>query len=75
MAQSVLVELKLPEDWRRFRMPPALQERLQELLDKQDRDGKLTPRERREASALTELADLLALMKIRADLAAKSRAS
>jgi hypothetical protein len=38
-------------------MPPALHARLQELLDRQDRDGRLLARERREARALTELAD------------------
>ncbi len=71
MAQSVLVELELPKDWRRFRLPPALHERLQELLDRQDRTGKLSPKERREATALTELVDLLSLMRLRAKLAAK----
>ena len=61
MRQSVLVELDLPKDWRTFRLPPALNDRLQELLDRQDQDGKLSPRERREALALTELVDLLSL--------------
>jgi len=74
MAQSVLVQLELPKDWRRFRMPAALQDRLQELLDRQDREGKLPRRERREAAALSELVDLLSLIKLRAELAAKSGA-
>jgi hypothetical protein len=75
MAHSVLVELELPEDWDRFRLPPALHQRLQELLDRQDRDGRLSPRERREATALTELVDMLSLMRLRAELAAKRQAS
>jgi hypothetical protein len=66
MSQSVFVELDLPKDWRRFSMPPALRGRLNELLDRQDRNGKLSIRERREAEALTELVDILALMKLRA---------
>ena len=33
-------------------------DRLQELLDRQDQDGKLSPRERREAGALVKLADI-----------------
>lgn len=70
MGQSVLVELDLPKDWRTFRLPPALNERLQELLDRQDQEGKLSPRERREALALTELVDLLSLMQLRSRLAA-----
>jgi hypothetical protein len=75
MAQSLLVELELPGDWRRFRMPRALQDRLQDLLDRQDQEGKLTPKERREATALAELVDLLSLMRLRAELATKRRAA
>lgn len=71
MAQSVLVELELPRDWRRFRLPPALHDRLQELLDRQDRAGRLTARERREAAALTELVDVLSILRLRAKLAAR----
>jgi hypothetical protein len=66
MARSIFVELDLPKPWRNFRLPPALHDRLQELLDRQDREGKLLARERREAEALVELVDLLTLMKIRA---------
>ncbi len=66
MAQSVLVEMTLPKDWASFRLPPALDERLQELLDRQDREGKLSRRERREARALSELVDMLSLLKARA---------
>ena len=73
MARSVHVELELPKDWRKFRLPRALHERLQELLDRQDREGKLAPRERREAAALTELVDLLSLLRLRAELAASRR--
>ena len=73
MAHSVLVQLQLPEDWHRFRLPRALHDRLQELLDRQDLQGKLTARERREATALTELVDLLSLLRLRAELAAKQR--
>ena len=71
MSQSVLVELELPKDWRKFRLPPALNDRLQELLDRQDREGKLSRRERREAEALAELADLLSLIQLRSRLASK----
>jgi hypothetical protein len=71
MSRSILVQLELPEDYRRFRLPPALHDRLQELLDRQDEVGRLTPRERKEARALTELVDLLSLMKVRAEIAAQ----
>jgi hypothetical protein len=73
MGQSVLVELDLPRDWRKLRLPPALHERLHELLDQQNCRGKLSPRERHEATALTELVDMLSLMRLHAERAAKKR--
>jgi hypothetical protein len=63
---QVLLHLELPDDLRRFRLPAALNARLQELLDRQDEEGKLTTAERREAQALTDLAEMLTLMKLRA---------
>ena len=69
MAQKLMVELNLPADWRRFRMPAALEKRLQSLLDKQDSTGKLSPAEREEAEALVELSEMLSLMKVRARVA------
>ena len=73
MSRSVMVQLELPEDWRKFRLPPALRDRLAELLDRQDAGGKLSAKERREASALAELVDMLSLMRLRAELAAKKK--
>lgn len=70
MTQSVLVEIEWPRDQRKFQLAPALNDRLQELLDRQDHEGKLSRRERREAQALTELVDLLSLMKLRSRLTA-----
>jgi hypothetical protein len=67
--------LQLPADWRKFKLAPPLHARLQELLDKQDRAGRLSAKEKREARALTELVDLLSLMRLRAKLASKRRAS
>lgn len=66
MLRSVFVELNLPQDWKSFRLPKALDERLQDLLDRQDQTGKLSSRERREATALVQLVDMLSLMKARA---------
>jgi hypothetical protein len=64
---SVTLQLELPEDWEQFRLPSALDSRLQFLLDRQDQDGSLTDTERREAEALTDLVDMLALLKLRAE--------
>jgi len=73
MSQSVLIKLELPKDWGTFRMPPALHGRLQDLLDRQDETGNLSAKERREATALTDLADMFSLMRVRAQLASKRR--
>ncbi len=62
---EVLVKLSLPKDWRRFKLPRALDARLKALLDRQDRGGKLSAIERREAKALAELVDLLSFLKLR----------
>ena len=71
MGKSVLIELDVPEELERFTFPRALDERLQELLDKQDRKGKLSERERREAESLVELAELLSLLRLKAEQAAR----
>lgn len=73
MSRSVLVELDIPKDWKSFRLPPALHDRLQELLDRQDAEGKLSRRERREATALVQLTDMLSLMRLRSELAARRK--
>lgn len=64
---AVTVQLELPEDWEQFRLPQALDARLRDLLDRQDREGSLSDAERREAEALSDLVDMLALLKLRAE--------
>ena len=70
---QVLIELDIPNDWQKFKLPAALNDRLQSLLDKQDQEGKLTRSERREAKAIAELSDMLSLMKLRARKATRGR--
>ena len=62
---QMLIELDIPRDWEEFRLPPALNTRLQSLLDKQDYVGKLPRAERKEAEAITQLVEMLSLMKLR----------
>lgn len=69
---QVTIELEVPSDWKQFKLPPALNKRLQSLLDKQDESGQLTATERREAKAITQLVDMLTLMKLRVKNAASS---
>ena len=64
---SGTVELELPQDWDRFQTPSALKSRLSDRLDQQDQFGSLGPGECDEALALTELSEILSLMKLRAE--------
>jgi hypothetical protein len=65
MSQHVLIELEVPTDLDRFKLPKGVNERLQELLDRQDRGEALTPAERTEAEGLVELSELLSLLRLR----------
>ena len=66
MSQHVLVELEMPSDLDQFKLPAGVDERLQDLLDRQDRGESLTPSERREAEGLIDLAEVLSLLRLRA---------
>jgi hypothetical protein len=66
MAQKVTIELNLPDDFDKLRLPPAVHDRLQHLLDKQSREGKLSRSERLEAEGLVDVSELLSLLKLRA---------
>jgi hypothetical protein len=64
---SFTIELDLPEDHRRLQLPQAVDDRLQFLLDRQDRGDSLTSQERAEAKGLVELAETLTLLRLRAE--------
>jgi hypothetical protein len=65
MPSSVRIQIEIPADLAQFRLPDGVQERL--LLDKQDRGQPLTDAERHEAEGLVDLADLLPLLRLRAE--------
>ena len=74
MSHVVAIELEMPGDLARFRVPLAVNKRLQELLDRQDRGmrqvlavERLTTAERKGAEGLVNLAELLSLLQLRAD--------
>ena len=67
MPQAVHLELEVPGDLAAFHLPAAVQRRLTHLLDRQDQGNTLSTEERSEAEGLVDLADLLALLKIRAE--------
>jgi hypothetical protein len=71
MPQNVLIDLEMPADLEQFKLPKAVDERLQFLLDKQDRGEVVTPAERLEAEGLVNLAELLSLLRLRAQRVAQ----
>lgn len=57
--------VEIPAELASFKLPNAVQERLQFLLDRQDAGEELTQAERQEAEELVELVEFLALVRLR----------
>ncbi|MDI1310591.1 hypothetical protein [Prosthecobacter sp.] len=70
MSQTIHLDLELPGDLARFKLPQGVNERLMSLLDKQDSGQELTDQERREAEGLVDLADTLTYLGLKAKAAA-----
>ncbi len=66
---TVTLEVDLPGDLARFRLPTGVAVRLQELLDRQDSGQPLTPQECAEAEGLVNLSEFLSLLRLRAERA------
>lgn len=66
MAQHALIEIEVPLAAEQFKLPSGVNDRLQSLLDRQERGELLNPTERKEAEGLVELAELLSLLRLRA---------
>ncbi len=66
MGQQILVQLEMPTDLATFQLPPGVHARLHALLDRQDQGEELTEAERQEADGLVNLAELLSLLRLRA---------
>ena len=64
---TLSLDLNLPADLERFRLPRAVDQRLQGLLDRQDAGEALTADEREKAEGLVNLAELLTLLRLRAE--------
>jgi len=69
MAQPLTVQFDVPDDIARFHLPEAVDRRLQQLLGEQDKTGTLSDDERAEAEGLVELAELLTLLRLKAERA------
>jgi hypothetical protein len=64
---TVTIEVDLPADLARCRLPEAVAARLQTLLGRQDSGQPLTEQERDEAQGLVNLAEFLTLLRLRAE--------
>ncbi len=71
MTHIISIELELPDDLARFHLPPGVDARLSDLLDRQDRGKTLSAEERREAEGLVNLAETLSLLRLRAERTAR----
>jgi hypothetical protein len=69
MGTPVQINLEVPDDLGRFRLPSAVQRRLDHLLDLQDQGRQLSTEEREEAEGLVNMADLLTLLRLRSERA------
>jgi len=63
---TLSIDVDLPADLEKFRLPVAVQRRLDRLLDQQDSGRDLTEEERQEAEGLVDLAEFLTLLRMRA---------
>ncbi|HEX3033960.1 MAG TPA: hypothetical protein VHT73_02365 [Thermodesulfobacteriota bacterium] len=73
MSQHVVIELDMPSDLEKFTLPEGVNQRLQYLLDLQDQGKGLTPAERSEAEGLVKLAEMLSLLRLRAQKALQEK--
>jgi hypothetical protein len=62
---TLTLEVDLPDDLARLRLPTAVAARLQALLDRQDAGTGLSTAEREEAQGLVDLAEFLTLLRMR----------
>ncbi len=64
---TLMIQVDLPNDLARFRLPQAVAARLQTLLDRQDLGESLSAHEREEAEGLVDLAEFFTWLRLRAE--------
>ncbi len=67
----MIIDIDLPPELAQFRLPKAVADRLQTLLDRQDSGQPLPASERDEAEGLVNLAEFLTLLRLRAERSAQ----
>ncbi|WP_346330519.1 hypothetical protein [Prosthecobacter sp. SYSU 5D2] len=70
MSQTVQLTVLMPANLAKLRFPKALDQRLHFLLDEQGRKGKLTAAEKKEAEGLEQMARMLSILKLGAQVKA-----
>jgi hypothetical protein len=68
---TLTVDVDLPSDLAKLRLPDAVQQRLERLLDQQDAGVELSEDEKKEAEGLVDLSEFLSLLRLRAERLAK----
>lgn len=71
MSQTVQLTVPMPSRMAKLRFPKALDDRLHFLLDEQGRKGKLTSAEKKEAEGLAQMASILSILKLGAEVRAQ----
>ncbi|CAN5450630.1 hypothetical protein BH20ACI1_BH20ACI1_18250 [soil metagenome] len=65
MGQNAIIEIEIPSSIRQFKLPKGVNNRLQDLLDRQDSGKILSDAEKSEAEGLVDLAEMLSLLNLR----------
>lgn len=68
---TLTIDVELPDDLEKCRLPAAVQQRLERLLDQQDAGKQLTDEETREAEGHADLAEFLTLLRMGAERLSK----
>ena len=68
MKKNVQLTVSIPASLASLRFPKALNDRLHFLLDEQGRKGKLTVAEKKEAEAMADLASILSILRLGAQV-------
>ena len=67
MAQNAVIKIEIPVTLQQIKLPKGVDNRLQKLLDRQDKGENLTVAERKEAEGLVDLAEMLSLLRLRSE--------
>ena len=70
MNQTVQLTVPMPAELAKLRFPKALNDRLHFLLDEQGRKGRLSAAEKKEAEGLAQMASVLSILKLGAQVKA-----